>query len=489
MKLLKDISSQVRILSQHGESLTSVQIIGITADSRRAAEGMLFVAVKGTTVDGYDFIPTAIAQGAVAIVAERKVEVPNNVCLLIVDNAAAALGIMAHAFYDYPSTKLKLVGITGTNGKTTTATLCYHVMRDLGFNTGLISTVENKINEEVIPSTHTTPDSVQLNALLAKMVDAGCAYAFMEVSSHAAHQHRIAGLQFVGGVFTNITHDHLDYHKTFKDYIDAKKMFFDGLTSDAFALVNSDDRNGKIMLQNCKAKHATFSVLGTGDFTARIKENVISGLVLQLDGVEFHSLLLGEFNAWNILTVYAIFRLLGFEKQQVLTVLSAQKPVEGRFDVLYTGDRSITGVIDYAHTPDAVEKLLSTVRSMLKKDQHLLTVVGCGGDRDRGKRPVMAATAAKISDKTILTSDNPRSEEPDAIIKEMESGLNEETRKHSLSITDRKEAIRTAVMLAKKGDVICVVGKGHEKYQEIKGVKYPFDDKEVLRETFKTLAH
>lgn len=489
MITLHSILSAIQPIDVTGPDPASIAVPLITADSRTVAAGSLFVAVKGTTADGHRFIPQAIGAGASVIVSEEPVDVPETVVHIRVKNAALALSQLAHAWHGYPSRKLKLVGITGTNGKTTTATLCYHVFRGLGQPCGLISTVENRIQDEIVPSTHTTPDPVQLNRLLAQMVEAGCTYAFMEVSSHAAHQHRIGGLEFAGGVFTNITHDHLDYHGTFDQYIAAKKMFFDILPKQAFALVNVDDRRGMVMLQNCAASHYTFSVKGTADFTARIRENAITGLVLQIDGTEFHSLLLGEFNAWNVLCVYAIGRLLGLPKEQVLTVLSAQQPVEGRFDVIYADGQRITGIVDYAHTPDAVEKLLSTVRSMLKKEQHMLTVVGCGGDRDRAKRPVMAVTAARLSDRVILTSDNPRSEEPEAIIREMESGLTVPEKNHCLSITDRREAIRTAVMLAQNGDVICVVGKGHEKYQEIKGVKYPFDDKQVLRETFKSAAH
>jgi len=465
-----------------------INIAGITSDSRQVKPGFVFVAVKGSTVDGHQFINKAFESGAVAVVAENKDNVTVSGEIIIVKNAAVALGKLAHAYYDYPSTQLKLVGITGTNGKTTTATLAYHLLRDLGFKVGLISTVENKINDEIIPSTHTTPDPVQLNGLLAKMVEACCDYVFMEVSSHAAHQHRIAGLVFAGGVFTNITHDHLDYHKTFDHYIRSKKMFFDGLPKSAFALVNVDDKRGEVMLQNCAASHYTFSVRGPANFKAQIKENLITGLVLNIDGTEFHSNLLGEFNAWNLLTVYAIGILLGFEKNEVLTALSNQKPVEGRFDIVYSDNDMITGVIDYAHTPDAVEKLLFTVRSMLKNEQQLIAVVGCGGDRDKTKRPLMAKVAATLSDKTILTSDNPRSEQPETIIKEMEAGVAGDLIKKCLSITERKEAIKTAVMLAKPGDVICVAGKGHEKYQEIQGVKYPFDDKKILSETFKTLS-
>ena len=489
MIALHTILSAVDIVQMYGKDAHAVQVSGITADSRQVAQGSIFVAVRGTTVDGHTFIPKAIDSGATVIVGEDEMQLPEHITYIRVQHAGLALAQLAHAFYGNPSHQLKLVGITGTNGKTTTATLCYHVLNGLGEKTGLISTVENRIGDTIVPSTHTTPDPVQLNALLARMVEAGCTHVCMEVSSHAAHQHRIGGLRFAGGVFTNITHDHLDYHKTFDQNIAAKKMFFDMLPKTAFALINTDDRRGMVMVQNCKAQTYTYSVKGSADFTARIRENAITGLVLNLDGAEFHSLLLGEFNAWNVLCVYAIGRLLGFDKESVLTILSAQQPVEGRFDVLYATGQKITGIVDYAHTPDAVEKLLSTVKSMLGKNQHMLTVVGCGGDRDKTKRPLMAAVAAKLSDKVVLTSDNPRSEEPESIIREMEAGLTDESKSNCLSITDRREAIRTAVMLAKTGDVICVVGKGHEKYQEIKGVKHPFDDKAVLRDTFKTLVH
>jgi len=488
LKKLKEILSVVKFTNSGVNDLNKIEITGIAADSRNVKPGYLFVAVKGTAADGHDFIPKALELGAVAIIGEHTIQNANAELIFVVADASEALGKTAHKFYDSPTEHLKLVGITGTNGKTSVATLCYNLLKDLGFKVGLISTVENKIQDTIIPSTHTTPDPVQLNNLLSQMVEAGCDYVFMEVSSHAAHQKRIAGLKFSGAAFTNITHDHLDYHKTFDKYIAAKKMFFDNLDKTAFALVNADDKNATVMLQNCKAQKFTFSVKGSADYTARIKENVISGLVLNLDGVEFHSHLLGEFNAWNLLSVYAIGRLLGFDKNEVLSALSKQTAVEGRFDVIYSAVEEITGVIDYAHTPDAVEKLLSTVRSMLKNEQQLLTVVGCGGDRDKTKRPIMAKVAAKLSDKIILTSDNPRSEQPEIIIQEMESGIEADLRKKTLSIVDRREAIKTAVMLAKRGDVICVAGKGHEKYQEIKGIKYPFDDKKVLSETFKTLS-
>ncbi|MEZ5014834.1 MAG: UDP-N-acetylmuramoyl-L-alanyl-D-glutamate--2,6-diaminopimelate ligase [Chitinophagales bacterium] len=487
MKTLNDILTQAGVQAEvHAD--TAMVVTNITADSRKVSAGSLFVAVRGTKSDGHDFLAQVRDAGAAACIISDVSRVVDGLPFILVQDTASALGKCAHAFYGSPSEHLQLIGITGTNGKTTCATLTYHMLRSLGYACGLISTVENKINDTIIPSTHTTPDPVALNALLADMVAAGCAYACMEVSSHAVDQKRIAGLQFRGAVFTNITHDHLDYHGTFEKYIAAKKAFFDGLPKTAFALVNADDKRGEVMLQNCKAKHAYFSVRGPADFTARIIENAITGLVLQLDGTELHTHLPGAFNASNITTVYGICRLLGLEKQEVLTALSKQLPVEGRFDVVYSPADKLAGIVDYAHTPDAVEKLLSTVRSMLKKDQQLISVVGCGGDRDKAKRPVMAEVAIKFSDRSIFTSDNPRSEQPDAIIHEMEKGVPADMRAKYLSITDRKEAIKTAVMLAKKGDVICVAGKGHEKYQEINGVKYPFDDKQVLLETFKTLS-
>lgn len=487
MKELKEILQNVQVLSVYGEIQTPV--LSVTADSRAAGAGSVFVAVKGTSADGHDFIASVIEKNAVAVICEKEYNGERkNTVVVVVKDSASALGIIAHNFYDHPSHQLKLIGITGTNGKTTTATLAYQLFKQFGFHTGLISTVENKIHNQTIPSTHTTPDPVQLNKLLADMVHAGCDYVFMEVSSHAAHQKRIAGLHFTGAVFTNISHDHLDYHKTFEEYIAAKKSFFDSLSAEAFALVNTDDKRGNVMLQNCNAAKHTYAVKGDADFTCRIKENNITGLVLNLDAEEFHTTLVGEFNAWNILAVYATARLLGFDKQQVLTILSKLSPVEGRFDVVYSLHDKLTGVIDYAHTPDAVEKILSTLRSSVKANQKIITVIGCGGNRDKTKRPVMARVAATLSDKAILTSDNPRSEVPETIIEDMQNGIEGELIKKVIAITDRKEAIKTAVMLAQKNDVILVAGKGHEKYQEIKGIKYPFDDKQVLTETFKTLS-
>ncbi|MBC8172508.1 MAG: UDP-N-acetylmuramoyl-L-alanyl-D-glutamate--2,6-diaminopimelate ligase [Chitinophagales bacterium] len=485
MKKLAHILENVKIIAVKGDKNSFVT--GVTADSRNVENDFVFVAVKGVSADGHQFIQQAIDGGAKIIVYEEiPAEIIDGIQYVQVQDAAEALGVIAHNFYNKPSHQLKLIGITGTNGKTTTATLCYKLIESLGFACGLISTVENKIHNETIPATHTTPDPVQLNFLLAQMVEAGCDYVFMEVSSHAVHQKRIAGIHFTGGVFTNITHDHLDYHKTFDQYIAAKKLFFDNLSLEAFALVNADDKRGEVMLQNCKAAHHTYAIKGKADYMCRIKENNLTGLVLLIDNEEFHTPLAGEFNAYNILAVYAITRLLGFDKQQVLTALSGLKPVEGRFDMVYSTRDKITGVIDYAHTPDAVEKILTALRSSLKSSQKLITVIGCGGDRDKSKRPIMAKVAAGLSDKTILTSDNPRSEAPEEIIQEMQKGVEGELSQKCISITDRKEAIKTAVMLAQMQDVILIAGKGHEKYQEIKGIKYPFDDKQVLIETFIT---
>jgi UDP-N-acetylmuramoyl-L-alanyl-D-glutamate--2,6-diaminopimelate ligase len=487
LKKLHDILSGVHIVSISGD--TNISVLSITADSRKVEAGCVFVAVKGSHADGHDFIVAAIEKKAAAIICEKNsIEAKKNTTFVYVKDSASTLGIAAHNFYNQPSLHLKLIGITGTNGKTTTATLSYHVFEQLGFRTGLISTVENKIHNVTVPATHTTPDPVQLNKLLAEMVAAGCDYAFMEVSSHAAHQKRIAGLHFTGAVFTNISHDHLDYHKTFDEYIAAKKSFFDALPKESFALVNADDKRANVMLQNCNAVKHTYAVKGNADFVCRIKENNITGLILHLDGEEFHTSLVGAFNAWNILAVYAIAMMLGMDKKQTLLAISKVKPVEGRFDVVYSQQDKLTGVIDYAHTPDAVEKILTTLRSSVTADQKIITVIGCGGDRDKTKRPAMAKIAATLSHKAIFTSDNPRSEEPETIVDDMLKGIDQELVKKVLAITDRREAIKTAVMLAHKNDVILVAGKGHEKYQEIKGIKHPFDDKLVLTEIFKSLA-
>ncbi len=463
-------------------------VIGsVCFDSRKVAPGALFVAVKGTQSDGHQFIETAIASGAAAIVCEiPPVGIDPAIPVMITADSAAALGHIADVFYGHPSRQLALTGVTGTNGKTTIATLLFKLFRELGYKVGLISTVHNQVNDQVIPSTHTTPDPLALNALLAEMVNAGCDFCFMEVSSHAVVQKRIEGLQFTGGIFSNLTHDHLDFHGTFDAYLKAKKAFFDGLGTPAFALTNADDRNGAVMLQNTSAYRKSYGLKNIADFRARIIENHFSGLLLDIDGEEVWFKLVGSFNAYNLLAVFAAAMLLEQDRTKVLTVLSRITGAEGRFD--YVNSKSgITGIVDYAHTPDAVQNVLSTVHDIRSNGQRIITVLGCGGDRDKAKRPVMAETAGQWSDEVILTSDNPRSEDPQAILQDMEKGVASEKRRIFLSIADRKEAIKTACRLARPGDIIVVAGKGHEKYQEIKGVKYPFDDKSVLTEQLNLL--
>lgn len=469
--------------------IESIQILGsteqgiskLTLDSRKVEKGTLFAALRGTTADGHAFIGKAIENGASAILCEELPgELKEGVTYIRVADSAEAFGQAASNFYDRPSEKLKLVGVTGTNGKTTTVTLLYDLFKTLGYKVGLISTIENRIFDKIIRATHTTPDAESINLLITQMVEAGCDYAFMEVSSHAAVQKRIAGLRFVGGIFTNITHEHLDYHKTFKAYIEAKKMFFDNLPKDAFALVNTDDKRGEVMLQNTRAKAYTFALRKPADFKAKIIENSLTGLHLDLNGVDFYARLIGEFNAYNLLGVYAAAVLLGQEKQDVLQALSALKAAEGRFDYIFDPKNNVTGIVDYAHTPDALEKVLSTIHQLRKGGGKIITVVGCGGDRDRTKRPLMAKVSCDYSDQVILTSDNPRTEDPDAIMAEMEQGVPAYAIQKVLSITNRREAIKTACRLAQNGDVILVAGKGHEKYQEIMGVRHPFDDKEEL---------
>lgn len=478
MKLLKDILYKAGLEEVVGS--TNVAIESVCIDSRMAKKFSLFVAVSGTQVDGHQFIDKAIAQGALAIVCEQlPSELKKDVNYVQVKDSRYAAGVIASNFHDNPSEKLKLVGVTGTNGKTTVATLLYQLFRDLGYSVGLLSTVRNLINGKEVAATHTTPDPVSLNALLAKMVDAGCSHVFMEVSSHALHQHRVAGLRFEGGIFTNITHDHLDYHGTFKEYIAAKKMLFDMLPAQAFALVNMDDRNGDVMVQNSRARVVTFGLRSMADRKAKVLENNLTGLVLNMDGQEVMTRLIGSFNAYNLLAVYAAALELKEEKLQVLTALSNLRPPDGRFEFVKAGN-GVIGIVDYAHTPDALKNVLETVNA-LRGNGKLITVVGCGGDRDRTKRPEMARIAAESSDKVILTSDNPRSEKPEDILAEMRQGLDPVSVRKAVSITDRAEAIRTACMLASDGDIIVVAGKGHEKYQEINGVKHPFDDLEVLR--------
>lgn len=480
MKLLRDILYGVSLRKVVGT--TDTEIAGLCFDSRKAGEKVLFFAIRGTESDGHAFIAKAIESGANAIICEEfPLELKDGVSYLLVDNAAKSLGIAASNFYDKPSEKLKLVGVTGTNGKTTVATLLFQLFRDLGYKTGLLSTVQNQINELIIPSTHTTPDPVALNSLLAEMVNSGCDYCFIEVSSHAVAQSRIEGLDFAGGIFTNITHDHLDFHKTFDAYLKAKKGFFDGLGKNAFALTNMDDKNGVLMLQNSRAHKKSYGLKNIADFKAKIIENHFSGLLLNVDGEEVWFKMVGSFNAYNLLAVYSAALLLDQDRTKVLTSLSRLSGAEGRFDYIISPS-GIIGIVDYAHTPDAVQNVLSTIQDIRKGTEQVITVLGCGGDRDKSKRPVMAQVACDWSTKVILTSDNPRSEAPERIIREMEEGVMPQNKRKALSIIDRKEAIRTACHLAKPGDIIVVAGKGHEKYQEIGGVKLPFDDKEILTE-------
>jgi UDP-N-acetylmuramoyl-L-alanyl-D-glutamate--2,6-diaminopimelate ligase len=485
MKKLKDILYKVALVEVAGS--TDVAISAVQFDSRKVKDGSLFIAVKGLTTDGHKFIDQTIEQGAVAILCEEMPATKlNSVTYVRVRNTSEALAIIAANFYDYPSAKLKLVGITGTNGKTTTATLLFKLFRKLGYKVGLLSTVRNQINDKEFSAAYTTPDSLELNHMLSEIVAAGCTHCFMEVSSHAIVQNRIAGISFVGGVFTNITHDHLDFHKTFDAYIKAKKRFFDELPATSFALVNKDDANGMVMLQNTKANKKTFALKNQADYKCKIIENTLAGLVLIIDGHEIWTKMIGAFNAYNLLGIYATAVLLGEEKEEVLKVLSALEPVEGRFQYAKAPNGTI-GVVDYAHTPDALENVLSTLQEVRAASEKIITVVGCGGDRDKAKRPVMASIACGKSDKVILTSDNPRSEEPAEIIHQMEKGVDVLGKKKTVSIVDRREAIKAACQMAQKGDIILLAGKGHEKYQEIKGVKHPFDDMEILCETLNLL--
>ena len=482
MKLLSDILYKTRLEEIIGS--TNVAISSVTFDSRKVKKDSLFIATRGTASDGHHYIELAIESGAVAIVCEDLPEtLKENVTYVKVLDSSASLGYIACNFYDNPSEKLKLVGITGTNGKTTTVTLLFNLFRGLGYNVGLLSTVENKINTTVIPSTHTTPDALALNELLSKMVEAGCQYAFMEVSSHAIVQHRITGLKFTGAAFSNITHDHLDYHKTFEEYIRAKKLFFDNLQDDAFALTNKDDRNGMVMLQNTKAKKYSYGLKSIADFKCRVVENHLNGLLLSIDNQELWVKLIGSFNAYNVLVVYAISQLLKQDRVQVLTTLSNLNSVEGRFQYIKSKN-GIVAIVDYAHTPDALKNVLETIKDIRTGNEQVITLAGCGGDRDAAKRPIMAQIACEYSNKVILTSDNPRSENPEDILNQMQAGINPVDAKKTLRISDRKEAIRTAVAFAKEGDIILIAGKGHEKYQEINGVKHPFDDFEIVKEIF-----
>lgn len=467
---------------------TDLDISGIVFDSRNVKPGTLFAAIRGTAADGHQYIKTAIDHGAAAIVCEEMpADLAAGVTYVKAENSSKALGRIASNFFNTPSADLKLIGVTGTNGKTTIATLLFQLFRELGYKVGLISTVQNQINDKAIPSTHTTPDPVSLNKLLRDMVDAGCDYCFMEVSSHAVAQYRIEGLQFSGGIFSNLTHDHLDFHKTFDAYLKAKKAFFDGLNKSAFALTNVDDKHGNVMLQNTKAHKKTYSLKNMADFKARVLENQFTGLLLNIDNEEVWFKMVGSFNAYNLLAVYAASMLLDQDRSRVLTVLSRLSGAEGRFDYI-TSPGGVIGIVDYAHTPDAVQNVLSTIKDIRKGTEQVITVIGCGGDRDTAKRPVMAQVACDWSDKVILTSDNPRTEDPARIISDMEKGVMPGNRKKTISIIDRKEAIRTACHLAKSGDIVLLAGKGHEKYQEIHGVKHPFDDRKVLAEILNQLS-
>ncbi len=460
----------------------------IAIDSRLARPGSCFIALKGTKSDGQAYIDAAIEKGATAIICESiPANATDGITYIEVENTAKAAGYISHNFFGEPSTRVKLVGVTGTNGKTTIATLLWKLFSGLGHTCGLISTVQNQVGDKVLEATHTTPDAVSINALLKQMVEAGCTHVFMECSSHAIHQYRIAGLQFAGALFTNITHDHLDYHKTFDEYIRVKKSWFDELPASAFAISNADDKRGAVMLQNCQAKKQFYSLKTMADFKGKILDNSLEGLHMTINDKEVYFRLIGEFNAYNLLAVYGAAVCLGEDKDKVLQVLSSLDGAEGRFDYRISKQDKITGIVDYAHTPDALLNVLATIKKLRRGHEKIITVVGCGGDRDKTKRPVMAEVACEYSDKVILTSDNPRSEDPLEILKDMEAGLTVTTKKKAISIADRKEAIKTAVSLADKDDIILVAGKGHEKYQDIKGVKYDFDDKQVLNEMFELL--
>nr|WKN38012.1 UDP-N-acetylmuramoyl-L-alanyl-D-glutamate--2,6-diaminopimelate ligase [Tunicatimonas sp. TK19036] len=490
MKSLKDILYRVSLRAVEGP--TDVPVAAVHFDSRKVEADSVFVAVSGTQVDGHQYISTALEKGATSIICERMPdEKQEGVTYVEVADSAKALGLMAANFYDNPTAKLQLVAVTGTNGKTTVVTLLHQLFMQLGYQTGLLSTVNNKINDEVIPSTHTTPDAVQLNALLAWMVKQGCTHAFMEASSHAIVQQRMAGLKLAGAIFTNISHDHLDYHHTFEEYIKAKKKLFDDLPKSAFALVNIDDKRGRIMVQNTAADVKTFSLKSMSDFKTKVLTNSLQGLELEMSGGTITGQtvwfpLIGDFNAYNLLATFGAAVMLGEGEEEVLTQLSGVQPARGRFEQIHSPNE-VTAIVDYAHTPDALENVLKTIQNVRTNNETVICIVGCGGDRDKAKRPKMAAIAAHLSDKVILTSDNPRSEDPEEIIRDMQAGVGASYYKKVVSITNRKEAIKTACLMAEKGDIILVAGKGHETYQEIKGVKHDFDDKKVLEEIFQEL--
>ena len=484
--ILQDILYKVSIRSVKGN--TDIEINGLHIDSRNVKPAACFIALKGTKTNGDEYIESAIEKGAVAIICETLPPVlKDNITYVQVGNAAEAAGYMSHNFHDEPSLKLKLVGVTGTNGKTTIATLLWKLFTALGYKCGLISTVQNQIGNNIIEATHTTPDAVTVNALLKQMLDEGCVYVFMECSSHAIHQGRITGLQFSAALFSNITHDHLDYHKTFDEYIRVKKSWFDKLPSTAFAISNADDKRGAVMLQNTNAKKYFYSLKTMADFKGKILDNSLDGLHMTVNEKEVYFRLIGEFNGYNLLAVYGAAVCLGEDKDTVLQVLSSLDGAEGRFDYMVSKKEKIKGIVDYAHTPDALLNVLATIKNLRQGNEQVITVVGCGGDRDKTKRPVMAEVACEYSDKVILTSDNPRSEDPLEILKDMQAGVNAAAKKKIISIADRKEAIKTAVSLAGNDDIVLIAGKGHEKYQDIKGVKYDFDDKKILNEMFELL--
>ena len=484
--LLRDILYKVAIRSVLGS--TGVEVNDIQIDSRKVKAGNLFIAMKGAGTDGHQFIEKAIQNGAVAIVCEVMPSITIESTVYVqVENSAVAAGWMANNFFGQPSEKMKVIGVTGTNGKTTIATLLYKLFAVLGYKCGLLSTVENHIGDKIVPATHTTPDAISLNQLLKQMADEECTHVFMEVSSHAIHQHRVTGLKFAGGVFSNITHDHLDYHKTFDEYIRVKKSFFDALPSSAFAISNADDKRGAVMLQNTHAGKYLYSLKTLADFKGKIIENSLSGLVMTINEQEVHFRMIGEFNAYNLLAAYGAGVCMGEDKHEVLRCLSVLTGAEGRFDCMISSKDKVIAIVDYAHTPDALLNVLATIKKLKKGFEQVITVVGCGGDRDKTKRPVMAEAACEHSDKVIFTSDNPRTEDPVQIIKDMEEGLPAAAKRKYISIVDRREAIKTAISLAKPEDIILIAGKGHEKYQEIKGVRNHFDDKEVVREMFEIL--
>ena len=461
-----------------------VSVSGVNIDSRLVEEGGMFIAIRGTQADGHAYIPSAEEKGAKAIVCENMPEKQNpNVAYVVVPDAQAVAGRLATTFYGNPSQRLRLVGVTGTNGKTTIATLLYDLFREMGHKCGLLSTVCNYIDGEAYPSTHTTPDAISLNRLLAQMVEAGCEYAFMEVSSHALAQERVGGLEFAGAIFTNLTRDHMDFHETMENYLKAKKSFFDNLPRNAFAITNLDDKNGPVMVQNCRGDIKNYSTRTICDYRARLVETHLDGMILEFNNREFSTMLTGRFNISNLLAIYGAAVELGKDPEEVLRVMSTLRPVSGRFETLHSAD-GISAIVDYAHTPDALKNVLGTINEVLRGKGNIITVVGAGGNRDKGKRPIMATEAVKGSNRVILTSDNPRFEEPQDIINDMLAGLSDEQKKNVISIVDRKEAIRTACALAQNGDVILVAGKGHEDYQDVKGVKHHFDDKEIIREIF-----